>query len=139
MSIAPPIDFPIEEILRRVVTLQKSVRIIITATKELQKKIRINEIISDEDEKELMKNCDIEIGNILIDMINSYFPNDSISCAEFEDHNDSEAFRWVVDPIDGAMNFVRGLPLYAVSIGIQHREKNVAGIVILPALNNQKW
>ena len=136
MSLAPPIDFPLEEILRRVVAIQKGSKIISTAAIELQRRVRVTDAISDEDERLLMKNCDMEIGNMLIDMIESYFPNDSISCAEFQDRDSSELYRWVVDPIDGAMNFIRGLPLFAISIGIQHREKNVAGIVILPALGD---
>jgi myo-inositol-1(or 4)-monophosphatase len=41
-------------------------------------------------------------------------------------------FVWAVDPIDGTLNFVNGLPFYAVSIGILHRGRPVAGACALP-------
>lgn len=38
--------------------------------------------------------------------------------------------RWVVDPIDGTVNFLYGLPFYAVSIAVQHEGHTVAGAVV---------
>ncbi len=42
------------------------------------------------------------------------------------------AYRWIVDPIDGTMNFVHGLPLFGVSIGLEHRGRIVAGVIYDP-------
>lgn len=42
--------------------------------------------------------------------------------------------RWVVDPIDGTVNFAHGLPLFGVSIGYEQRGEPVAGVVAAPAL-----
>ena len=42
--------------------------------------------------------------------------------------------RWLVDPIDGTVNFVHGLPLYAVSIAYEVDDECVAGVVVAPAL-----
>ena len=136
MSIAPPIDFPIDEVLKRVVAIQKSARLIATAAMELQKKIKITEDISDSDERLLMQKADHEIGDFLVNIIESYFPKDSILCENILNRNSTSDFRWVLDPVDGTMNFVRGIPLFATSIGIEHREKSVAGVVILPALGD---
>lgn len=41
-----------------------------------------------------------------------------------------EGFRWIIDPIDGTTNFAHGMPPYAVSIGLQHNGKVVAGVVL---------
>ena len=40
-----------------------------------------------------------------------------------------EEYRWVVDPLDGTTNFTHGLPVYAVSIALMHREELVVGVV----------
>ncbi len=40
---------------------------------------------------------------------------------------------WVVDPVDGTRNFVAGLPLFAVSVGVLRRGRPVVGAVALPA------
>jgi myo-inositol-1(or 4)-monophosphatase len=40
--------------------------------------------------------------------------------------------RWIVDPLDGTMNFVHGVPLFGVSIALEHRGALVAGVVYDP-------
>ncbi len=41
-------------------------------------------------------------------------------------------FRWIVDPIDGTTNFVHGVPIFSVSIGVEHRGRLVAGVIYDP-------
>ena len=41
-------------------------------------------------------------------------------------------FLWVVDPIDGTLNFIRGIPFCAVSIGLMHEGKAVIGVIYDP-------
>ncbi|HZN38835.1 MAG TPA: inositol monophosphatase family protein [Planctomycetota bacterium] len=41
---------------------------------------------------------------------------------------------WIIDPLDGTTNFVHGLPIYAVSIGLAFRSDPVVGVVHAPAL-----
>jgi myo-inositol-1(or 4)-monophosphatase len=41
-----------------------------------------------------------------------------------------EGYRWIIDPIDGTTNFLHGLPPYAVSIGLQHEDAMVVGVVL---------
>ena len=43
--------------------------------------------------------------------------------------------RWLVDPIDGTVNFAHGLPIYAVSIALEQGGRPVAGVVRAPALD----
>ena len=42
------------------------------------------------------------------------------------------AYQWVVDPLDGTMNFVHGLPFFAVSIGLVHRGRPSLGVIYDP-------
>ena len=42
--------------------------------------------------------------------------------------------RWVVDPIDGTVNFAHALPIFAVSIGFERGGEPEAGVVVAPAL-----
>jgi myo-inositol-1(or 4)-monophosphatase len=41
--------------------------------------------------------------------------------------------RWIVDPLDGTTNFLHGIPLFGVSIGLQRGNEIVAGVVYNPA------
>lgn len=49
------------------------------------------------------------------------------------DHTVKKELTWVVDPLDGTKEFVRGLPEYAISIGLLHKGQIIAGGVVNPA------
>ena len=52
----------------------------------------------------------------------------------------SEAkFQWVIDPIDGTSNFVRGVPVWASLIALVCDEVPVLGVVSAPAMNMRWW
>lgn len=48
-----------------------------------------------------------------------------------------EGRHWVLDPIDGTSNFVRGVPLYAVSLALAEDDATVLGVIDLPALGER--
>lgn len=45
-------------------------------------------------------------------------------------------FQWIIDPLDGTTNFLHGLPIYAVSIGLAHRDVVQQAVVYDPARND---
>ena len=47
--------------------------------------------------------------------------------------------RWVLDPIDGTVNYVRGVPVWATLIGLVVDDEPVVGLVAAPALNRRWW
>jgi histidinol-phosphatase len=47
--------------------------------------------------------------------------------------------RWVVDPIDGTKNFVRGVPVWATLISLMIEDEVVVGVVSAPQLNRRWW
>jgi len=47
--------------------------------------------------------------------------------------------RWVVDPIDGTKNFVRGVPVWATLIALVDGDQPVLGVVSAPALQRRWW
>jgi histidinol-phosphatase len=49
------------------------------------------------------------------------------------------ARRWVVDPIDGTSNYVRGVPVWGTLIGLMIEDEVVAGVVSAPALGRRWW
>ncbi|WP_127480910.1 inositol monophosphatase family protein [Nocardioides pantholopis] len=57
-------------------------------------------------------------------------PDDAVLGEEGEDHPGTSGVRWVVDPIDGTVNFLYGIPEYAVSIAAEVRGEVVAGVVL---------
>ncbi|MBK8463031.1 MAG: histidinol phosphatase [Nigerium sp.] len=47
--------------------------------------------------------------------------------------------RWILDPIDGTRNFVRGVPVWATLIGLMDGDDVVVGLVSAPALQRRWW
>ena len=45
---------------------------------------------------------------------------------------DDQTHRWIVDPLDGTTNFLHGVPLFAISIGLEREGQIVAGVVYNP-------
>ena len=49
------------------------------------------------------------------------------------------AWRWILDPIDGTKNYVRGIPIWATCIALQHDDQVTVGVVSAPALGRRWW
>jgi len=43
--------------------------------------------------------------------------------------------RWIIDPLDGTMNFLHGIPIFAISVGLERDGVVVAGVIYNPVLN----
>jgi histidinol-phosphatase len=65
-------------------------------------------------------------------------PGDSIIGEEYGDTGGGER-RWVLDPIDGTKNFVRGVPVWATLIALLEGDDVVVGVVSAPALHLRWW
>lgn len=65
-------------------------------------------------------------------------PEDAVSGEEFGSTGTSRR-RWVIDPIDGTKNYVRGLPVWATLIGLLDGDEPVVGVVSAPALGRRWW
>jgi myo-inositol-1(or 4)-monophosphatase len=58
-------------------------------------------------------------------------PDDAILGEEGGETGDGD-LRWVIDPLDGTINFLFGIPLFAVSVACEDREGPVVGVVLDP-------
>lgn len=48
-------------------------------------------------------------------------------------------FRWIIDPIDGTKNYVRGVPIWATLIGLERAGELIVGVASAPALGMRWW
>ena len=64
------------------------------------------------------------------------FPNDSMLCEEGTVMDGSSGRTWIVDPLDGTLNFIHSFPVFSVSIALRDSNQQlVAGVVYQPILN----
>ena len=65
----------------------------------------------------------------IISYINKEFPGHAILAEESGSHKSDSEYLWVIDPLDGTTNFAHGLPIFAVSIGVQKNGETICGVV----------
>ncbi len=86
----------------------------------------------------LVTEADHAAEKAIIDIINEEFPEHNILSEEAGEvlivTGDSE-YKWIIDPIDGTVNFANGIPICCVSIGLEHNGKIILGAVFNPNLN----
>jgi myo-inositol-1(or 4)-monophosphatase len=90
--------------------------------------------------RDVVTDADYASERLLIDDIRSRYPDDAI-LAEESGHLASRGARrrrgegrtWVIDPLDGTVNYANGIPYYCVSIGLVVDEVPVMGVVFDPA------
>ncbi len=82
--------------------------------------------------QDLVTDMDKKVQELIVESIRRKFPSDGILAEEGLD--ESSENMWVVDPIDGTVNFVYGLPSFSVSIAYVRSGEPVMGVVHLPAI-----
>jgi histidinol-phosphatase len=80
--------------------------------------------------------ADREAEQSLRTALQAAFPQDGFLGEEFGDTPGSSGFRWIIDPIDGTRNFVRGIPIWATLVGLEYRGEQIAGVVDVPCLGH---
>lgn len=86
-------------------------------------------------ENDLVTNLDLEIERFLIDEIKKQYPNFDIVSEEFNTNNKITENCFVIDPIDGTINFANNLPLWGIQVACIKNGKTIASVISLPRIN----
>lgn len=78
---------------------------------------------------DLVSYVDKEAEQQLVSRLQEILPEAGFITEEGTNTTQGETYNWVIDPLDGTTNFVHGLPVYAVSIGLMEKEEVVLGVV----------
>lgn len=70
--------------------------------------------------------------DLIIEIIRESFPSHGIVAEESPGHDLQDGTTWIVDPIDGTVNFIHGFPFVAVSIAVSRNRKPFLGLVLDP-------
>lgn len=91
------------------------------------------------DHKEGINNLVTEIDKLaektIIGIILEAYPDHGIIAEEGGSVESNSEYQWIIDPIDGTVNFAHGLPLCCVSIGLKKGKDMVLGAVYNPMMN----
>jgi len=84
------------------------------------------------EERNLVSEIDRGSEERIIGIIRRHYPGHGILAEESGTSAPDAAYRWIIDPLDGTTNFLHGLPVFCVTIGIEHRGEIIAGVVYDP-------
>jgi len=76
--------------------------------------------------------ADRQAERLMREMIEARYPSHSILGEEEGETRAGATFRWIIDPIDGTKTFVRGVPFYAVLVGLERDGEPVVGAINIP-------
>jgi myo-inositol-1(or 4)-monophosphatase len=87
---------------------------------------------------DLVSEADLATERLIRARLEAARPDDAILGEEGDDRAGSSGLRWVVDPLDGTVNFLFGLPQWCVSIACEDDDGALAGVVYDP-MRDETW
>lgn len=82
----------------------------------------------------LVTEADHAAERAILETIREHFPQHHILCEESGDLVMESEYKWIIDPLDGTINFAHGIPLCCVSIGVEKAGAMIMGAVYNPFL-----
>ncbi|WP_433525328.1 histidinol-phosphatase [Nocardia pseudovaccinii] len=86
-----------------------------------------------------VSDADLAVEKAIRQVLGQERPGDSVLGEEFGGDVEFNGRQWVIDPIDGTKNFVRGVPIWATLISLLEDGVPVVGVVSAPALARRWW
>jgi myo-inositol-1(or 4)-monophosphatase len=87
---------------------------------------------------DLVSEADYASEALIRERLTAARPDDAILGEEGDDRPGTSGLRWVVDPLDGTINYLYGFPQWCVSIAVEDSEGALAGVVFDP-LRDECW
>ena len=85
---------------------------------------------------DFVTNADLKAEKIILEELKNARPNYSIISEESGiEKNKDKNNTWIIDPIDGTINFLHGIPHFAISIALKSKDEIVSGLIFDPIKN----
>ncbi len=79
--------------------------------------------------------ADRECETRIVEILCAEFPDHGVLGEEFGEQLGNGSARWIIDPIDGTKNFIRGIPFFATLIALEEDGEITAGVMYAPAID----
>ncbi|MFN3533148.1 MAG: inositol monophosphatase family protein [Candidatus Brocadia sp.] len=93
-------------------------------------------MIDEKAKNDYVTEVDKKSEEIIKGYIKSHFSNHSMMAEESLEEKDDSAFLWIIDPLDGTLNYIHGLPSFAVSIALEIEGNLAVGLIYEPLREN---
>ena len=118
----------------------KETKFLIKTVKDAAKLITEDFVVKAKDDKgDLVTNFDFEIENFIINKIKQRYPSFDIVSEEFNSKKELTNNCFVIDPIDGTINFAHNLPLWGIQVACVKEGEVVSSVIYLPKLKEMYY
>ena len=90
-------------------------------------------------DRDLTSDVDTAVEQLVRDFLRRHTPNLGFLGEEGGDTDPVDGSRWILDPIDGTINYLHGLPLCAVSLSLRRNDITLVGVIDMPFLRGQYY
>lgn len=122
-------DFNEKLAIKRVVSIIKKYY------RKSQKLLGLN--VSKKERNDIVTDVDLFMEKNIISELSKYYPTHSFEAEESGETKkqiDGDVYKWIIDPIDGTINFAAGLPDFGIVVALQKNGETILGVNVLPAL-----
>ena len=88
---------------------------------------------------DFVTNADTKAEKILMEELGRARPDFGFWLEETGKINEGKSERWLVDPLDGTLNFLHGIPIWSISIAVEREGEIIAGIIYEPLTDQLFW
>jgi myo-inositol-1(or 4)-monophosphatase len=96
--------------------------------------LMVNEMLK----HDIKLDLDVRSQELITSILLAEFPDHCIKGEEGDSGNEASDTQWIVDPIDGTVNYFYGIPHYCVSIAAKRGGKYIAGVIYDP-MQDETW
>lgn len=93
-------------------------------------------MIDEKAKNDYVTDVDKKSEEIIKGYIKSHFSNHNILAEESLEEKGASTFLWIIDPLDGTLNYIHGLPSFAISIALEIKGDVVVGLIYEPLREN---
>ena len=115
--------------------VKRVVEIILNSYENSKNLINLN--VSKKERNDIVTDVDLFMENSIISELSKYYPTHSFNAEESGEtikENGGDFYEWVIDPIDGTINFAAGLPDFGIVVALQKNGKTILGVNVFPKL-----
>ena len=94
--------------------------------------------VSSSEAHDIKLEIDVESQELITDLLLKEFPRHALYGEEGIVGDQTAEFQWVVDPIDGTVNYYYGIPHFCISIALRRREEIIVGVIYDP-MRDEMW
>lgn len=107
-----------------------------TAGELLRKNFGSRLVVDEALHHDLKLALDKESQDLIFGIIAEEFPEHALFGEEGIGGNQDSDYQWIVDPIDGTVNYFYGIPHYCISIALRYQEDIIMGLIYDPSMND---